>query len=130
MFTIKMPFTYNAIGYILYYTVTVFLLVTMLTRHSLDMLNIGDHMSNFSLSLAILFYAGAANMLKKVSWKFIVMYAAILVAANLIVEIFVSILNTKDPVDAVFGVTGTCTALLLLLLLHRYGLRPNRDTVA
>lgn len=86
-----------------------------------------SHMSNFALSY--LLYAGIGYLwlmmgvrLRGLAWA-----GWALVAANLVYEFLIPVLNTRDPVDALYGVTGTAFAFLVLWLLMRFGLVPNPE---
>ena len=49
--------------------------------------------------------------------------------ANVGYELFLPLLNTRDPVDAVYGVAGTLLAFGWLWVIHRFGRRelPQAD---
>jgi len=122
----KTPYAFTTLGYILYYSVLVFLLATMLTRHNQTIWHsAGSHLSNFALSALLLFISGATNMLNKVSLAYILGCAGILIAANFVIESFTSTLNAKDFTDALYGCAGTLVALGLLSALYKYGIRKS-----
>ncbi|TQD43355.1 hypothetical protein [Marilutibacter aestuarii] len=83
-----------------------------------------SHVSN--LCIAYLLYTGigypflmAGGRLRVLAWG-----GLGLVAANLAYESFIPVLNTRDPIDAAYGVAGTATGLLVLWVLDRWGLVP------
>lgn len=82
-----------------------------------------SHVSNFSLSY--LFYAGAGFMwlMMGVPMRRLVLAAAVLALANVVYELFIPVLNTRDPVDAVYGVVGTLLAFAWLCLVRRFALK-------
>jgi len=123
----KTKYTFTAVGYILYFSMLALLLTTMLTRHNQTIWHgIGSHLSNFALSALLMFISGATNVLNKASLRYILTCAGILVVANFAVESFTSSLNVKDFADAFYGCAGILTALVSLLALHRYGIRPTK----
>jgi hypothetical protein len=128
------PYAFTAAGLLIYYLVLATMLALMLVRNDqnfwayfgfIAQYEIGSHVSNFALSTLFLFTAGALNMLTKASWRYILSAALILAIANFIAEIFVTALNTKDIVDAIYGVAGVIFALGLLPFMQKYGIRRN-----
>lgn len=79
------------------------------------------HISNFSLSYML--YAGIGFVwlvfgvpLRKLAWAGVAM-----AAANVIYETLIPVLNTRDPVDAAYGVVGTLLAFVWLWVIARFG---------
>ncbi len=89
-----------------------------------------SHASN--LCIAYLLYTGigypflmAGGRLRVLAWG-----GAALVAVNLAYEAFIPVLNTRDPIDALYGVAGTACGLLVLWALDRRGLVPAPASAA
>jgi hypothetical protein len=82
------------------------------------------HVSNFSLSYVLYAGIGFLWLIIGVPLRFLVLAGLVLIAANLVYELFLPVLNTRDPVDAVYGIAGTLLALLWLVVVRRFGLVP------
>lgn len=84
-----------------------------------------QHISNFAISY--LLYAGIGYfwLMMGIKFKNIVFFGIVFLAANLIYELFLPILNTPDIIDAYFGFAGTLLGFLFLLFVWRYGLKKN-----
>lgn len=81
------------------------------------------HVSNFSLSF--LLYAGIGFMwlMTGVAPRAFAWAALALIAANLVYELLLPVLNTRDPIDAAYGLVGSLLAWLWIGLVRRFGLR-------
>ena len=81
-----------------------------------------SHISNFSLSYT--FYAGVGFLwlMMGVPMRKLALAGLALALANVVYELFLPVLNTRDPVDAVYGVAGTLLAFAWLWLVRRLGL--------
>ncbi len=82
------------------------------------------HISNFSISYVLLAGIGYLWLMMGVSVRHIALAALMLIAGNVIYELFLPLLNTRDPVDAAYGIAGTLLGLVWLWVLKRIGLRP------
>src|SRR5690554_4952058 len=73
-----------------------------------------QHISNFTISY--LFYAGIGYfwLLMGMKFQYIIFLGMAILAANFIYELFISILNTPDIMDAFFGLAGTVLGFLFL----------------
>lgn len=82
-----------------------------------------SHISNFSLSYAL--YAGIGFMwlMMGVPMRQLALAGLALAGANVLYELFLPLLNTRDPVDAVYGVVGTLLAFAWLWILRRFGMK-------
>ncbi len=124
---VKTPYTFTTFGFVVYYVVLVAMLALILVRGDNTLpLHMGSHISNFSLVVTYLFCIGSVTMLTKFSWKYILANAALLILINLLVETVVSILNTPDIIDALYGIAGVVFALALLVAMRAYGFRPAK----
>ena len=86
-----------------------------------------SHISNFSLSYLLLAGVGFLWLLMDVSVRHLALAAFALVVANVACELLLSLLNTRDPMDAVYGVAGTLLAFAWLWIIWRFGLKPLPD---
>ena len=127
--------TFTVHGVILYFTVIILGLVAYLTPigeiiwgylNDVGLVDIGDHISNYLLSLIILFAAGSIALLNNISKKRILLIALLLLSANFITELFVTLKNTPDIIDALYGTVGVLIALILIFVMDKYGIRKNK----
>jgi hypothetical protein len=83
------------------------------------------HVSNASISY--LLYAGIGYfwLMMGVSIQQLAFAGVALVATNVVVEVAVPILNTRDPIDALYGVIGAACGFVVLWMIDRYGMVPN-----
>lgn len=84
-----------------------------------------QHISNFSLSYLLYVGIGYFRLMMGVKFKFLIYFGIVLLLANLIYELFISILNTPDITDAYFGFAGIFLGFLFLYSVYRFGLKPN-----
>lgn len=87
---------------------------------------VGSHFSNFAISYLIVAGPGLMNLVLGAPFAAIWLIAGGMIFANLLAEFAVTFINTKDPLDAAYGIAGTLLALGLLLLIKRYGLEKTR----
>ena len=83
------------------------------------------HVFNFSLSYLLLAGVGFLWVMMGVQLRHVAWAAAALVVANLGYELLLPLLNTRDPVDAAYGIAGTLCAFAWLWIIIRFGLTPN-----
>lgn len=83
------------------------------------------HVFNFTLSYLLLAGIGFLWVMMGVKLRHLVAAAAALVVGNIAYEFLLPLLNTRDPVDAAYGIAGTLCALAWLWIIMRFGLRPN-----
>lgn len=83
---------------------------------------VGSHFSNFAISYLIVAGPGLMNLILGAPFAAIWLIVGGMIFANLLAEFALTFINTKDPLDAVYGIAGTLLALGLLLLIKRYGL--------
>ena len=88
-----------------------------------------SHVSNFSLSFMLYAGAGFAALLGEVPVRRLAWIGLALVLANVVYELFIPLLNTRDPMDAVYGVAGTLMAFAWLMVIRRFGRKalPDED---
>lgn len=88
-----------------------------------------NHVSNFSLSFLLYAGVGFAALLGEVPMRRLAWIGLAFVLANVGYELFLPLLNTRDPVDAVYGVAGTLLAFAWLWVIHRFGRRELPQAV-
>lgn len=81
------------------------------------------HVSNFSLSYLVYAAIGYAWLMLGVRRGHLLLLGLVMLLCGLAYELFLPVLNTRDPVDAVYGAAGTALAAVVLLLIDRYGMR-------
>lgn len=81
-----------------------------------------SHISNFSLSYTLFAGVGFLWLMMGVPVRALALAGVALVLANVAYELFLPLLNTRDPVDAAYGVAGTMLAFAWLWLVRRFGL--------
>ncbi len=123
---VKLPYQLPVWAVVWYYLVLAVMLVLMLSRsgsfwqHLPGMQTWGGHISNLAISCIIYSGAGLLWLLQGAPLKVFVWFAGILIAANILVECFLGgSLNTKDPVDALFGFAGVLLGGFIVFLLNR-----------
>lgn len=83
------------------------------------------HVFNFALSYLLLAGVGFLWVMMGVRLRHVAWAALVLVLANLAYEFLLPLLNTRDPVDAAYGVAGALCAFAWLWIMLRFGLRPD-----
>ena len=83
-----------------------------------------SHVYNFGLSYLCVAGIGYPWLMMGVPMRKVVLLGAAVVALNLLYEGLLPILNTRDMVDAVYGVAGAVLGLLLLCAFDRWWMRP------
>ncbi|GAB3986663.1 hypothetical protein GCM10028807_04560 [Spirosoma daeguense] len=84
-----------------------------------------QHVSNFTLSYALLTIGGFLWLQLGVRLIHICMLGAIIALANGVYERWIPILNTLDETDALYGFAGTLLGLVFLIIVKKYGLSNN-----
>ncbi|WP_140909622.1 hypothetical protein [Cognatiluteimonas lumbrici] len=82
------------------------------------------HVFNFSLSYLLYAGIGFLWLMMGVPMRFVAWAGAALVAANVGYELLLPLLNTRDPVDAAYGIAGTLLGFAWLWIVRRFGLTP------
>ncbi|NLN25737.1 MAG: hypothetical protein GX163_08855 [Bacteroidetes bacterium] len=80
-----------------------------------------SHISNFSISFMFVLIIGYLWILQGMAFKKIIIMAAVMIVLNFLYELFLPLLNTKDIVDAYFGMAGSLLATILLLPIAIFG---------
>lgn len=103
----------------------------------LDIFNIGiyvinetvnSHITNFTLSLLLCTFIG--YLLLSAGKKYIsnAVTGVLLIIANFIYELLLPVLNTRDPVDALYGLAGVAASLIYLFVISRYGFVKEKQS--
>ncbi len=125
--TIQFPYRLPIKAIAIYYAAIGFALWIMLSRNKTEpwaslpkaLNDWGQHVSNFGLTFMLFLSISLFWILQGVPRKAYLWLAGILLAINVFVELFVSILNTPDVVDIPFGVAGVVAGLGVVYLLNR-----------
>ena len=83
------------------------------------------HVFNFALSYLLLAGIGFLWVMMGVALRHVAWAALALVVANVAYEWLLPLVNTRDPVDAAYGIAGTLCAFAWLWIIIRFGLTPN-----
>mgnify|MGYP000930994717 CR=1 FL=1 len=83
---------------------------------------ITSHITNFSLSLLAYLVIGSLWLTSGVKFRFIVVSGAFMIVANLICEILLSIINTVDIMDAIYGTVGIILVFIYFHCVNSNGL--------
>ncbi|EGT5620051.1 hypothetical protein BUL45_13390, partial [Clostridium perfringens] len=60
-----------------------------------------------------------------VKFRYVIALGISLILGNFIYELFLSVINTKDIIDAIYGLAGCLLSFIYLALLKKYGLILN-----
>ncbi|EGT0015022.1 hypothetical protein CYK82_10285 [Clostridium perfringens] len=71
-----------------------------------------------------MFY-GYIIILFDVKFRYVIALGISLILGNFIYELFLSIINIKDIIDAIYGLAGCLLSFVYLALLKKYGLILN-----
>ncbi|EOU1903661.1 hypothetical protein GZ979_001917 [Clostridium perfringens] len=71
-----------------------------------------------------MFY-GYIIILFDVKFRYVIALGISLILGNFIYELFLSVINTKDIIDAIYGLAGCLLSFVYLALLKKYGLILN-----
>ena len=84
-----------------------------------------SHVSNLSISYMLYAGVGYLWLAFGVPMRLIGLFGLALAACNLVVERAIPVLNTPDPVDALYGLIGIALGAVLLVAIDRRGMRPS-----
>lgn len=82
---------------------------------------VNSHITNFTLSLLLCTFIG--YLLLSAGKKYIsnAVIGILLIIANFIYELLLLVLNTRDVIDALYGLAGVTVSLIYLFVISRYG---------
>lgn len=82
---------------------------------------VNSHITNFTLSLLLCAFIG--YLLLSAGKKYIsnAVIGILLIIANFIYELLLPVLNTRDVIDALYGLAGVTVSLIYLFVISRYG---------
>lgn len=82
---------------------------------------VSSHITNFTLSLLLCTFIG--YLLLSAGKKYIsnAVIGILLIIANFIYELLLPVLNTRDVIDALYGLAGVTVSLIYLFVISRYG---------
>lgn len=87
--------------------------------------NYYQHISNFSISFMLVLVSGYTAVLVNKSLKVTYIYAFILIALNIIYELFLPFINTMDVIDAYYGIAGVILPFAYLIPYQKFGVKEN-----
>ena len=90
---------------------------------------INSHITNFTLSVLLCVLIGYLLLMAGKKYSLNVIVGIILILANFIYETFLSILNTTDIIDAVYGFFGVLISLIYLYFISKYGFDTGGESV-
>ncbi len=82
---------------------------------------ITSHISNFALSLVLCALAGFVLLATGKRLALAQKVCIAVLAANVVYEAFLPVLNTRDMMDALYGIAGSLAGMLYLAWLNRFG---------
>ena len=85
-----------------------------------------SHVFNFSLSWLLLAGVGFLWLMMGLRTRHMALAALALIVANVAYELLLPWLNTRDPIDALYGAGGTLLAFAWMWIIRRFGLMPIR----
>lgn len=82
-----------------------------------------QHVSNFSIGLAIYSIVGFIWLMIGVPFRHIAAMGIAIIFINAVYELWIPVLNTRDITDAYYGIAGAVTGFIFLSLVKKYGLK-------
>ena len=82
---------------------------------------INSHITNFTLSLMMCTLIGYLLLLAGKKYVSTIVVGILLIVVNFIYEIFLSVLNTTDIIDALYGLVGVVISLVYLYFIDKCG---------
>lgn len=84
-----------------------------------------SHLSNFSISFMLYLGVGYFWLMQGLKIKNILLLGLGIIIINFVYELFLPIINTKDIIDAYYGLSGVVLGATFLMLTDKYGLVEN-----
>lgn len=116
-------------GILIFYSIILVDLAIMLgkNRSSENVLiaEISSHISNFALSSMLMALMSFIMLLQGAPFRFVVWLGMLTILMNFIVEIFVSIMNTPDILDAFYGAIGVLFTGAMMYIFFKVGIRKT-----
>lgn len=83
-----------------------------------------SHISNFSISCMLVSAISLIWLLQGAKLKLIVWLCITAIITNIVVELYVTVLNTPDIHDAQYGIAGIAIAFVFAVFVKKFGLKP------
>lgn len=83
-----------------------------------------SHVSNLGIAYLLCAGIGYAWLMMGVRRSHVLLFCLAVGVCNVVYEWWLPILNTRDPMDAWYGLAGTAAAALVLGLIDRFGMGP------
>ena len=84
-----------------------------------------DHVSNLSISFIGYITIGYFGLMNDMKTKQMIVIGIAIIMINLVVEFFISFLNTSDWIDAVYGICGVMFGFIFLFTAKKSGFKLN-----
>lgn len=84
---------------------------------------INSHITNFTLSTLLCVFFGFLFLTAGKSYRSTLWVGLLIVLANFGYEMFFSLLNTRDLMDAIYGLVGVGLSFIYLYFISRYGFK-------
>lgn len=84
-----------------------------------------SHVSNFTLSVLLYGTFGYVGLLFGMPFRYLVSAGVVVIVLNILTELFLSVLNTPDLIDALYGSVGVLITFGFLIIAMKYGLQTN-----
>lgn len=82
---------------------------------------VNSHITNFTLSLLLCTFIGYPLLSAGKKYISNAVIGILLIIANIIYELLLPVLNTRDVIDALYGLAGVTVSLIYLFVISRYG---------
>lgn len=82
---------------------------------------VNSHINNFTLSLLLCTFIGYLPLSAGKKYISNAVIGILLIIANFIYELLLPVLNTRDVIDALYGLAGVTVSLIYLFVISRYG---------
>ena len=82
---------------------------------------VNSHITNFTLSLLLCTFIGYRLLSAGKKYISNAVIGILLIIANFIYELLLPVLNTRDVIDALYGLAGVTVSLIYLFVISRYG---------
>ncbi len=81
------------------------------------------HVSNLSISFIIYIIIGYIGLMMDIKFKYLIYIGLIIILINLVFEFVISLLNTPDKTDALYGFFGVLGGLVFLYVADKIGFK-------
>lgn len=130
MQSLKFKYRPNIGGIILYYGLLLFN-VALLSVKNLPVVQrqlheVFTHTSNFVITSILMSVISFIWIMQGAPFKFILWLGLVAIVLNFVVELFVTVLNSPDVTDALYGCAGVVVTAIVMLFFKR-NCTPQKD---